>query len=98
MPNAPGQAGWALNSAYPDYNTAILVRGTSNDGMTIDGGCCAVNCRNFVSAAQGQLYSFHPGVVNVLRADASVQTVQQSISSGVLGALVTRKGGEAVQY
>jgi prepilin-type N-terminal cleavage/methylation domain-containing protein/prepilin-type processing-associated H-X9-DG protein len=100
MPNAPGQAGWSLNASYPDYNAAICLRGYSNDGMTVDGGCCAVNCCN--SGPGGtthhyQLYSFHPGGVNMARVDGSVQFVNQSVAPGTLGAMVTRKGGEALK-
>src|SRR5262249_15680274 len=33
-PNAPGQVGWLLNAAWPDYNVAIRVRGFSSDGLS----------------------------------------------------------------
>jgi prepilin-type N-terminal cleavage/methylation domain-containing protein/prepilin-type processing-associated H-X9-DG protein len=88
-PNAPGTAGWALNSAWPDYNTYIQVHGYTNDGLTRDGGCCAVNCSN-----DHELYSFHTNGVNTLRCDGSVQFMSQSIAPGVLAALCTRSGGE----
>ena len=90
MPNTPGGVGWTLNAAWADYNTAILVRGYSPDGRTQDGGCCVVNCNN-----KNQFYAFHIGGVNAVRADGSVRFVQDSIAPGVLGALVTRNGGEA---
>jgi prepilin-type N-terminal cleavage/methylation domain-containing protein/prepilin-type processing-associated H-X9-DG protein len=99
MPNASGQPGWALNASYADYNAAIEIRGYSNDGLTTDGGCCVVNCCNSGSGgttARYQLFSFHPGVVNVLRLDGSVQLVRESVSAGVIGALVSRKGGETL--
>src|SRR5262249_39127435 len=35
-PNAPGQAGWALNAAAADYNTAILIRGFDGTGTVRD--------------------------------------------------------------
>lgn len=100
VPNAPGQNGWALNAAYPDYNSAIMVRGYSNDGLTRDGGCCVVNCCNTRStgdSAANQIYAFHPGVANVLRVDGSVQALRDSVAPGVLGAMVTRKGGEPLK-
>ena len=105
QPNAPGQIGWHLNAGFADYNSAILVRGFSNAGyaatpapprLTADQGCCAINCCNSAGTAAGQLYSFHPGGVNVLRADGSVQFIRQSISSGVLAASITKQGGETV--
>lgn len=94
QPNAPGQVGWALNTGWADYNIAILLRGFSNDGLIRDGGCCVVNCSNSAGAAQGQIYSFHVGGANGLRADGSVQWLAESAPPGVVAALVTRAGGE----
>jgi prepilin-type processing-associated H-X9-DG protein len=104
MPNTPGSLGWALNTAWGDYNSAILLVGYSNDGVTPGGGSCLINCRNNAAttptatpaAAAGQIYSFHPGGANLLRADGSVDFVKQAISPRLLGALVTRKGGETI--
>jgi prepilin-type N-terminal cleavage/methylation domain-containing protein len=95
-PNAPGTIGWTLNAAFFDYNTVINVRGFSNDGLTADGGCCAVNCTNGRDSpfAQGQLYSFHTGGINGLRADGSVRFLRDTVTPGVLAALITREGGE----
>jgi prepilin-type N-terminal cleavage/methylation domain-containing protein len=88
-PNAPGQVGWTLNSAWPDYNTYIEVRGFSNDGLVRDGGCCVVNCSNV-----NNFYGFHTGGLNVLRGDGSVQFMSDGTAPGVVAALVTRAGGE----
>jgi prepilin-type N-terminal cleavage/methylation domain-containing protein/prepilin-type processing-associated H-X9-DG protein len=88
-PNGPGQAGWTLNAAWADYNTAILVRGFDGTGTVQDGGCCVVNCNNV-----SQFFSFHTGGANALRADGSVRFMNESIAPGVLGALVSRAGGE----
>jgi len=88
-PNAPGQAGWALNSAWADYNTYIEVRGYSSNGVTRDGGCCVVNCSN-----DHQFYGFHSGGLNAVRGDGSVQFMSDSTAPGVVAALVTRAGGE----
>lgn len=98
MPNAPGEIGWTLNAGYADYNIAIQVRGFSNDGYSPDGGCCVINCTNgrTVPFTQGQLYSFHSGGVNTLRVDGSVQFLKETTSPAVLGALVTRAGGEVI--
>jgi prepilin-type N-terminal cleavage/methylation domain-containing protein/prepilin-type processing-associated H-X9-DG protein len=52
---------------------------------------CAINCSN-----DREIYSFHPGGANVVFGDASVRFLKESISIGVLAALVTRAGGEFV--
>jgi hypothetical protein len=92
QPNSPGQVGWTLNAAWADYNTYIRVHGFSGNGLTQDGGCCVINCSNV-----NQFYGFHPGGTNALRGDGSVFFVQASIAPGVLGAMVTRAGGEVFQ-
>jgi prepilin-type N-terminal cleavage/methylation domain-containing protein/prepilin-type processing-associated H-X9-DG protein len=46
--------------------------------------------------ANDELFSFHPGGVNVLFGDGSVRFVKDSISLGTLRALVTLSGGEVV--
>jgi prepilin-type N-terminal cleavage/methylation domain-containing protein len=95
MPNAPGQVGWSLNAGAFDYNAAILVRGFSNDGLTRDGGCCVVNCNNVAGAGASQFYSFHPGGVMVVRADASVQFLPETTAAVIVAAQVTREGAES---
>jgi prepilin-type processing-associated H-X9-DG protein len=54
-------------------------------------GCSSIN----VSNVNG-LYSFHPGGVNVLLGDGSVRYLRDSTSPGVLAAMITRNGGEAL--
>jgi hypothetical protein len=88
-PNGPGQIGWTLNAAWADYNTAIEVHGFNGNGQIPDGGCCVVNCNNV-----NQIYAFHVSGANAVRADGSVQFINESIAPGVLAALVTRAGGE----
>ena len=65
------------------------MRGFSGDGLTVDGGCCVINCNN-----ANQIYAFHTGGTNALRGDGSVQFIRDSIAPGVIAALVTRTGGE----
>lgn len=95
-PNTPGTAGWSLNAAFADPNTAIMVRGFSYNGVTQDGGCCAVNCTNGGGAGAYQMYSFHTGGVSTLRADGAVRFQNQSTNSAVIGALISRAGNEVV--
>jgi prepilin-type N-terminal cleavage/methylation domain-containing protein/prepilin-type processing-associated H-X9-DG protein len=83
--------GWTLNAAWSDYNTRILVRGFSGDGTVLDGGCCVINCSNV-----NQIYSFHNGGFNGLRADGSVRFQDQNMAPGVLAALITRAGNESL--
>jgi prepilin-type N-terminal cleavage/methylation domain-containing protein/prepilin-type processing-associated H-X9-DG protein len=100
-PNTPGTDGWALNAGYFDYNVAIRVRGFDNTGLIRDGGCCVVNCTNGPGSLTGgagsyQLYGFHSSGLNVLRGDGSVQFLRDSTAPGVVGALVSRNGGEVL--
>jgi len=80
---------YLLNAAWADYNTKVRVRGYSADGATKDGGCCVVNCNNDES-----IYSFHSGGAVYLRADGSVGFMSDRINPGVVGAMITRAGGE----
>jgi len=99
-PNAPGQAGWALNCGFVDVNTAVNVRGYSANGLTRDGGCCIINCcnsRTGGSAGEYQMYSFHTGGVYVARADGTVNFLNQSVAPGIVAAMVTRAGNEVFQ-
>jgi prepilin-type N-terminal cleavage/methylation domain-containing protein/prepilin-type processing-associated H-X9-DG protein len=82
---------WMLNAALADQNTAISVIGFGPGGLQAGFGCACVNVNN-----AWQLYSFHPGGVNTVRADGSVQFLQQSVDPGTLAALITRNGGEIV--
>jgi hypothetical protein len=92
MPNAPGQVGWTLNAAWADYNNYIRVRGFSANGLVQDGGCCVINCNNV-----NQIYAFHSGGTNTLRADASVHFMAAAISPATLAALVSRAGNEPIK-
>ena len=89
-PSTPGSAGWTLNAAWGDINTAIRVRGFDATGTIQDGGCCVVNCNNV-----NQMFSFHSGGVCVLRADGTVNFMNQNVAPGVVGAMVSRAGGES---
>jgi prepilin-type processing-associated H-X9-DG protein len=41
-----------------------------------------------------EMFSFHAGMCNVLFADGSVQSINESIDAGTLGALLTRNAGD----
>ena len=82
--------GLTLNSAYADYNTARKIRGYS---ATVPGaqGCSVINILNVDG-----IYAFHTSGANILRGDGSVTFLKESTSPGVLAALITRNGGEAL--
>jgi prepilin-type N-terminal cleavage/methylation domain-containing protein/prepilin-type processing-associated H-X9-DG protein len=75
---------------WAGYNNGFYIHGSNSDG-TGAWGPCAINCTN-----NRQVYSFHPGGVNVVFADGHVQFLHKGISIRTLAALVTRAGGEVV--
>jgi prepilin-type N-terminal cleavage/methylation domain-containing protein/prepilin-type processing-associated H-X9-DG protein len=92
--------GLTLNCGWADYNTARQIRGYSASVaaplpagvLEPPAGCSSIN----VSNVNG-LYAFHPGGVNILLGDGSVRFLRESASPGVLAAMITRNGGEALQ-
>jgi prepilin-type processing-associated H-X9-DG protein len=50
-----------------------------------------LNCTN-----DGEPYGFHTGGANVLRCDGSVQFIRETVSIGVMAALLTRANGEVL--
>jgi len=88
----------AFNSAYGDPNAAIRVRAADATGRIEDGGCFAINVRNYSTLGTGprQLYSFHTGGVNALRMDGSVSFMSQSIAPPTLAAIISKQGGEVL--
>jgi len=89
QPNAPGSAGYTLNAAWADYNTYINARAWGADGITNPGGCNAIGASN-----NNSFYSFHTSGVNAVRCDGSVSFMQTSTAPAVLGALISKQGGE----
>jgi prepilin-type N-terminal cleavage/methylation domain-containing protein/prepilin-type processing-associated H-X9-DG protein len=72
------------------YNNPLIIKGSTRDGQTLPGPC-AINCTN-----DGEVYSFHPGGANAVFADGSVHFLRDNIDIRILGALITRAGGEVV--
>jgi prepilin-type processing-associated H-X9-DG protein len=54
-------------------------------------GACPINCTN-----DNEVYSFHPGVANVLFGDGSVRALSATTDINVLVALMTRAGNEII--
>src|ERR1700733_285027 len=87
LPGTTGGGGWAdILNAENWFRGSTLV-GTAN-------GPCAINCTN---QAETGVYSFHPGGVNVLLTDGSVQFLGENTDVGVFVSLVTLQGGTYIQ-
>jgi prepilin-type N-terminal cleavage/methylation domain-containing protein/prepilin-type processing-associated H-X9-DG protein len=82
-----GEGGWADATS-----AASNLYGSSLDG-TQNPGPCGINCSNDFG-----LYSFHPGGAHALFADGSVHFLTTDLDIKVLAALITREGGETVEY
>ncbi len=77
--------------AWADPYTYAHLCGSTADGIRCQGGICMINC-----SSNNELYSFHPGGVNVLFTDGSVHFLKESMDPRIVVALVTRAGGEIV--
>ena len=84
-----------------------LLRGSTADGTTYPGPG-AINVTNgqllngypdpyYGTDGTGQIYAFHTGGANTLRADGSVTFLRSSTDIRILAALVSRNGGETYQ-
>jgi prepilin-type processing-associated H-X9-DG protein len=78
----PG-AGWA------DDEQDFQLHGAQADPLASPPGPCAINCHN-----DGELYSFHPGVANVLFADGHVKPLSANIDIRVAARLITPRSQE----
>jgi prepilin-type N-terminal cleavage/methylation domain-containing protein/prepilin-type processing-associated H-X9-DG protein len=87
LPGTTGGGAWA-----DILNAENWFRGSTPDGAV--GGPCAINCTN---QAETGVYSFHPGGVNVLLTDGSVQFLGENTDVGIFVSLVTLQGGTYVQ-
>jgi prepilin-type processing-associated H-X9-DG protein len=75
-------------SGWADFGNVTDIEGSTFDGLT-KFGPCAVNCTN-----QKGVYSFHTSGANVGFADGSVRFIREGIGMRIVGALVSRAGGE----
>jgi prepilin-type N-terminal cleavage/methylation domain-containing protein len=69
-----------LNGVWAQSSNDIAVDGSNPAGGTLSNaadvsGACRINCNN-----QGEIYSFHSGIANVVLGDASVRSIRESIS------------------
>jgi prepilin-type processing-associated H-X9-DG protein len=93
--------GWCRPASEMD------LKGASADGVTVPGPV-AVNATNgtlmgafpdpiYGTFGTGEIYAFHAAGANVLLGDGSVHHLKANVDIRIVAALVTRKGGEAVQ-
>ncbi len=68
----------------------ILTIKSSPDGSTFYGGNCVINCTNHAST---NLYSFHPGGVNICMADGSVRFLSETVSMDIVFRLMAIRSG-----
>jgi prepilin-type N-terminal cleavage/methylation domain-containing protein len=90
---------WLMGREYPDYipggpwasgaNTINVAGVEEANGQKP--GRCGINCSNYK-----EIYSFHSAGSNVVLSDGGVRFLRADINIGVLAALVTRAGGEAI--
>ena len=94
--NEPGggnigvRAGRVPGAGWADPDNCIALNGFTADGLRSPGPC-PINCTN-----NNESFSFHPGGVNELFADAHVQFLQESIGIRIYARIITRAGGKPV--
>ena len=80
---------------FAEMNGCLTVSGFDpskiGTGEPLQPGACAVNCTN-----DQEIYSFHPGVANVLLADGSVRQLKANTDINIVVALITRSQGETI--
>jgi prepilin-type N-terminal cleavage/methylation domain-containing protein len=83
-PTSGGGGAWAdpFSYAHLDGSSANGIRGA---------GTCLINC-----TTNNELYSFHPGGVNVLFDDGSVHFLKETINPKIVVSLITRAQGEII--
>jgi prepilin-type N-terminal cleavage/methylation domain-containing protein len=83
-------AGWASRYASFDIDGADPATGiVASSSAAVQS--CVVNCSN-----ENEIYAYHSGLANVLFGDATVRSINNSISATVLISLVTKSRGEVV--
>jgi len=85
-----GESGaWAVPASH--LNVSGFDPSKIGTGQDLQPGPCAVNCTN-----DQEIYSFHPGVANVLLADGSVRPLKAGTDINIVVALITRNQGEVL--
>lgn len=84
-------SGFVSGAAWADRDNEYNTHGYTPDGSASPGPC-PINCNN-----DNEIYSFHPGGAHLLIGDGSVRLVAETTDMRVIGRLLTRAGGEALQ-
>jgi prepilin-type processing-associated H-X9-DG protein len=77
--------------AWADPFSYIVTNGSNPDGTI--GGPCAMNC-----TSDNEMLSFHTGGMNACFGDGSVRFVKQSITLAQAAALISKAGGEVINF
>ena len=93
--NNYGGGGWADPNVANLVDGASVIGGNNNNNFGGNGqtNSCPVNCTN--QSSRG-MYSFHPGMIQVLMGDGAVKTVSNNISDFTLAYLLARSDGQSV--
>ena len=86
-PVSQGGGGWADPYGY------LVMNGSMPDGSGLVPGPCAMNC-----TSDNEMFSFHTGGMNALFGDGSVHFVQQTINLNQAAALISKAGGEVLNF
>ncbi|HLJ95170.1 MAG TPA: DUF1559 domain-containing protein [Gemmataceae bacterium] len=100
-PNGPtpqGGGGWADPFNYivthgADPNGTGIAAGGGFRGLPQAPWSCALMCSN-----DGEIFAFHPGGCNTVFGDGSVRFLKAGLSLNQLAALVSRAGGEVLDF
>jgi prepilin-type N-terminal cleavage/methylation domain-containing protein/prepilin-type processing-associated H-X9-DG protein len=82
----PPGAGWA------DDEQDFFLHGAQGDALASSPGPCAINCHN-----DGEIYSFHAGVANMLFADGHAKLLSASTDIRIVARLITPRSQEIVE-
>ena len=82
-----GGGAWSDFTNGENWLTGRLYDGTEGTG---EGGPCIINCNN----SPGNIYGFHPGGVQVLFGDGSVQFIFEGVNAASIASMVTPQGAD----
>jgi prepilin-type processing-associated H-X9-DG protein len=86
-PVSQGGGAWADPYGY------LVMNGSKSDGSGLIPGPCAINC-----TSDNEMFSFHPGGINVVMGDGSVRFLKASLTLDQAAALISKAGGEVVNF
>jgi len=82
---------WADHRSHSVFDGSDPATGDTYSTATGSIATCAINCTN-----ASEPYAFHSGGINIVRADGSVAFLKNSVSIGIVAALITRNNGEVL--